>query len=164
MFALAKLKLMLVTVFTSGIVTTAFAEGTEAVGEKATLAEGVTYLVPGLIVVMSLLILLALSVEFISWLDNFLTAREQAKIENEEAVSVVQETAAPAEEVKEDYSSEIATAIALALHQHFTARRQSMATGVGRRRGTVSWSTSGRLEIMTSRQGFSSRPKHVKQS
>ncbi|MCP4623563.1 MAG: OadG family protein, partial [bacterium] len=121
-----------------------------------------TYLVPGLVVVMSLLILLALSVEFISWFDNVLKAREQAKAASEEAVSATHE-ATPAEEVKADYSGETATAIALALHQHFTARRRSMAAGAGRQRGMVSWATSGRLEIMTARQSVPGRPKHVKQ-
>jgi len=162
-FALAKRKFMLTAAFSAGIVNIAFAEGTEAVKEQATLADGVTYLVPGLVVVMSLLVLLAISVEFIAWLDNFLKSREQGETEKEEAVSSVQE-AAPVEEVKADYSSEISAAIALALHQHFISRQRAMSVGVGRQRGMVSWATSGRMEIMNSRQRVPGRSKHVKQS
>ena len=65
--------------------------------------------------------------------------------------------APPAEETAEDFSAEIATAIGLALHQHLVAQRVAMVIGAGTPAGAVSWSSSGRIEIMNARQRVTSR-------
>ena len=144
----------------------ALASGPEAVSEQAPigerLSEGIMYLVPGLLIVLGLLALLALVVEFMVWLEK----RRKERLKAQEAASI---QAAPApeavavEEVTEDLSAEVAAAIGLALHQHFVSQRLAMSISGSRSAGAVSWAVSGRMEIMSARQRVSGRVKQPKQ-
>ena len=74
-----------ISLVTTEVANNVVASGPEAVAEKASmgerLAEGVMYLIPGLIIVMGLLALLALTVEFMVWLENRRKARQKAEEE-----------------------------------------------------------------------------------
>jgi len=128
-----------------------------SLGERLEL--GVTYLVPGLLVVMGLLALLALCVEFMVWMENKRNERVKAQ-EEMAAVPKAGQEAAPVSEGAEDFSTEITAAIGLALHQHLSSQRLAMGIGAGSSQsGFVSWASSGRIEIMNARQRVTSRGK-----
>ena len=57
----------------------------------------------------------------------------------------------------------IGSLIGLALHQHFTAQRLALGLGASAgQSGSVSWASSGRIEIMNARQRVTSRGKQIR--
>ena len=114
------------------VINKALASGSGTVQETVPLGErlelGITYLVPGLLVVLGLLALLALVVEFMVWMENRRKERLKAQEEMVGPPSAPQESA-PVADAVEDLSAEIAAAIGLALHQHLSAQRFALSIG-----------------------------------
>ncbi len=154
-----------VSLATLEVANQALSSGPEAVSEKASLgerlSEGVMYLVPGLLIVLGLLAMLALVVELMVWLEKKRKERLKAQEDTTTPAAPLPDAVA-VEGVVEDSSAEIAAAIGLALHQHFVSQRLAMSLSGSRSAGAVSWSVSGRMEIMSARQRISGRVKPPK--
>ncbi len=106
---------------------------------------GVTLMLTGIVVVMAILALLALSIEAVIMVDNWMKARARAKDGfNKEAI--------PSEtRMMEFLSDEEAAAIGLALHEYIEMQyRQAGVLNISGPEASR-WSASGRQGIMASR-------------
>ena len=106
---------------------------------------GIVLLTIGVVVVLVLLVILALSIEVIVWYDNKMHSRSKQK------------EAEQAEEDSIKVAPEVVAAMGMALHEYFEAQCAQMGISALERRRMTTWSSSGRLDIMASRQRVTSR-------
>jgi len=121
------------------------------------MAEGLTVIAAGLLVVLLIILSMFAFIELILKFDQVLRDRaDRARAREEARKQKAIATTAPEREetLRRD---ELMAAIGVALHQHLTRRFASRGaagvTGVG----PTPWASSGRLGIMTERQRVTSR-------
>jgi Na+-transporting methylmalonyl-CoA/oxaloacetate decarboxylase gamma subunit len=119
------------------------------------MAEGLTVIAAGLVVVLCIMASMFVLIEVILKLDQILKKRAERASAPEEA----REAEAARGEEPEAFpgGDEVIAAIGLALQQHFAKRfaPRSAASGTGPE--PTPWASSGRLGIMTERQRVTSR-------
>ena len=113
----------------------------------STMSQGLVLITTGVLVVLSILIILALSVEIIVLYDNFRRkqTRKKAALEKQPDPDKV--------------PAEVVAAIGLGLHEYFAQESQTSQELIVDRRRSSTWSASGRLDIMSSRQRITAREK-----
>ena len=104
------------------------------------MSQGIVLLAIGMVVLLILLVVLVLSIELIVWYDNKMHARRMLK-ESEQAAEDPMKVA-----------PEVVAAIGMALHEYFQAQSAQLGISALERRKMTVWSSSGRLDIMSSRQ------------
>lgn len=111
------------------------------------MAEGLTVIAAGLVVVLCIMASMFVLIEVILKLDQLLTARAERARAPEPTVA----------SEKSEEGDEVIAAIGLALQRHFAGGVASRGPAVSRGSGPNAWASSGRLGIMTERQRVTTR-------
>ncbi len=114
------------------------------------LSEGILLIVTGVVVVLVLLVLIALLVRSIILLDDYFSSRQAKK------AGKAQGGGGHVSEDGPEVSPEVAAAISLALNDHFQSRFCAPLPELTRQR-SLTWTTSGRTEIMSANQKITNR-------
>jgi hypothetical protein len=114
------------------------------------MAEGLTVIAAGLVVVLGIMASMFVLIEVILKFDQLLRDRAERALSPESAEPAVA-SEAPAE------GGEVIAAIGLALQKHLAGRAASRRPAVSRDSGPSAWASSGRLGIMTERQRVTTR-------
>ena len=118
------------------------------------MAEGLTVIAAGLLVVLCIMLSMFLFIEVIFKFDQILSDRTERASSRQQAKQA--EAAAAADPEASRKGDEVIAAIGLALQKHFAAGAlRSAATPTGS--GPTPWASSGRLGIMTERQRVTRR-------
>ena len=115
----------------------------------ADLSTSMTIIITGVVVVMVILAVLGLAVEGIIFYDNFFYKRAKKKEEPDE------EDASAEQRVPGD----IMAVIGLAMHQYFEEQRRDVIVTAIQKSRLTTWASSGRTDIMNSRQNVITRGK-----
>jgi len=114
------------------------------------MAEGLTVIAAGLVVVLCIMASMFVLIEVILKLDQFLTGRaERARAPQPTEPTVASE--------KSGEGDEVIAAIGLALQRHLAGGVASRGPAASRGSGPNAWASSGRLGIMTERQRVTTR-------
>jgi hypothetical protein len=117
------------------------------------MAEGLTVIAAGLMVVLGMMLSMFVFIEVILKLDQILRDRAERAISRQAAE---QEEAAEEPEVP-GKGDEVVAAIGLALQKHLAGGVASRSAARSASAGPTPWASSGRLGIMTERQRVTSR-------
>ena len=119
------------------------------------MAEGLTVIAAGLVVVLCIMASMFVLIEVILKLDQVLMGRAERKAARREAREA--EAARQADKEASPDGGAVIAAIGLALQQHLARRVAPRSAAADTGAGPTPWASSGRLGIMTERQRVTSR-------
>jgi ABC-type protease/lipase transport system fused ATPase/permease subunit len=119
------------------------------------MAEGLTVIAAGLLVVLCIILAMFAFIEVILKLDQVLRNRTERARAREEARA--NQAASTPEVEASARQAEVTAAIGLALHLHLSRGVAMRSTAAKTGSGPTTWASSGRLGIMTERQRLTSR-------